>query len=136
MTAIPLSAESIPIDPVQTASQVMADTGAALGNVAEETAGRARTFLTAAGKAINRTIYVSCYSLSYGITFPTVLLLNIIPGGVSFAGGIVDGAREAQKYVSGLQSQSAAAKRSRTKKKNSSRATPEEHGPADTIGSE
>ncbi|MBS0262639.1 MAG: hypothetical protein JSS02_11865 [Planctomycetes bacterium] len=89
-----------------TTGSTTAAAGTALKSLAATTTARARGFASSAGKALNRAIYVSCYSVSYGVTFPTVLLLNVIPGGVSFATGVADGARAARDYVASLQHRS------------------------------
>jgi hypothetical protein len=51
---------------------------------------------------LSRMAYDSGYYLSYGVVFPAVFLVHIIPGGRALTSGFVDGAVAARKYVDGL----------------------------------
>src|SRR5262245_53278452 len=92
--------------PVSSATATLANAGAALGSAASEMASHARGFLPGAGRFLSRAVYVGCYSVSYGVTFPAVLLVNVIPGGIPLAAGLADGAGAARDYVGGLRSHS------------------------------
>jgi hypothetical protein len=51
--------------------------------------------------------YKSCYAVSYGVVFPTVLLARAIPKENAFVHGLIDGARAAIDLVDEMRSKSA-----------------------------
>ena len=51
----------------------------------------ARTWM-AAGRFVSRFVYTTCYTISYGVVFPSVLLARSIPGDNAAARGLIDGA--------------------------------------------
>lgn len=53
----------------------------------------------AARGVISSLVYNTCYCSAYGIVFPIVFLAHFVPGGVTLAAGIGDGARAAGDYV-------------------------------------
>jgi hypothetical protein len=52
--------------------------------------------------SISRIAYDSGYYLSYGVVFPTLFMIHIIPGGRRLISGFVDGAAAANVYLKGL----------------------------------
>jgi hypothetical protein len=102
-TAIPITN-----DPVPSATAALSSAGAALKGAAGEMADQVTGFLPAAGSFLSQAVYTGCYCVSYGVTFPTVFLVNVIPGGIPLAAGIADGARSARNYVRGVRDRSAA----------------------------
>ena len=58
----------------------------------------ARTW-TAAGQFVNRLVYCTCYSTSYGMVFPAVLLARCIPVNNPAVRGLIDGADAARLKV-------------------------------------
>jgi hypothetical protein len=56
---------------------------------------------------VSRIAYDSGYYLTYGVVFPTVFLVHLIPGVRGLTSGFVDGAAAARKYVDGLAHQNA-----------------------------
>jgi hypothetical protein len=61
----------------------------------------ARTW-TAAGRFVNRLVYSTCYSTSYGMVFPAVLLARCIPVNNDAVRGLIDGAHAARQKVDEL----------------------------------
>ena len=51
---------------------------------------------------LSRIAYDSGYYLSYGVVFPTLFIMHIIPGGRRLISGFVDGAAAANVYLNGL----------------------------------
>jgi hypothetical protein len=51
---------------------------------------------------LSRLAYNGGYYLSYGVVFPTLFVVNIVPGGTAMVSGIVDGAIAASDYVHGV----------------------------------
>jgi hypothetical protein len=58
----------------------------------------ARTW-TAAGRFVNRLVYATCYSTSYGMVFPAVLLARCVPVNNAAVRGLIDGAHAARQKV-------------------------------------
>jgi hypothetical protein len=54
---------------------------------------------TAAGRFVSRLVYCTCYSTSYGVVFPAVLLARCIPVNNAAVRGLIDGAHAARQKV-------------------------------------
>jgi hypothetical protein len=52
----------------------------------------------------SRFVYTTCYTLSYGVVFPSVLLANAIPRENAAVRGLIDGAQAAIQKVDQLRS--------------------------------
>ncbi|MGP0062206.1 MAG: hypothetical protein ACLQGP_01220 [Isosphaeraceae bacterium] len=59
---------------------------------ARETASDA---IPAAGQFLSEATYKTCYAISYGIVFPTMLLVHSIPKNNAAVNGLIDGAHAA-----------------------------------------
>jgi hypothetical protein len=53
---------------------------------------------------LSRVAYDCGYYLAYGIVFPPLFVVNIVPGGAALVSGFVDGAAAARDYVHGVRS--------------------------------
>jgi hypothetical protein len=84
-------------DALETAVQAAKD-GAADAKAAVDRA------LPAAGWFLSRFVYTTCYTISYGVVFPTVLIAKSIPADNAVVNGLVDGARAATDMVDQLKS--------------------------------
>jgi len=73
-------------------------TQAARQGAADASEAAART-LDAAGRFLNRFVYTTCYTVSYGVVFPSVLLARAIPRQNAAVRGLVDGSRAAKRKV-------------------------------------
>ena len=62
----------------------------------------ANKFIPISGNIISKSVYGVCYGLSYGLVFPTMLLVSILPTNNAFCHGLADGARAANDSVSRL----------------------------------
>jgi hypothetical protein len=71
---------------------------AARQGAADASEAAART-LAAAGQFVNRLVYSTCYSTSYGIVFPAVLLARCVPVNNAAVRGLIDGADAARRRV-------------------------------------
>ena len=60
--------------------------------------------LPAAGRFLSRFVYTTCYTISYGVVFPTVLIARAIPKNNAVVNGLVDGAYAAVDMVDQLKS--------------------------------
>lgn len=61
----------------------------------------ARTW-TATGRFVNRFVYTTCYTLSYGVVFPSVLLARSIPVDNAAVRGLIEGAQAARQRAEEL----------------------------------
>jgi hypothetical protein len=66
---------------------------------AKETASKAAP---AVGLYLSRFVYTTCYTLSYGVVFPTMFVAKSIPTDNALVHGLVDGARAASDMVAEL----------------------------------
>ncbi len=71
---------------------------AAQRGAADASEAAARTW-TAAGRFISRCVYTTCYTVSYGVVFPAVLLARSIPVNNAAVRGLIDGADAARQKV-------------------------------------
>jgi hypothetical protein len=61
----------------------------------------ARTW-TATGLFVQRFVYTTCYTFSYGVVFPSVLLARSIPVNNTAVRGLIEGAHAARQKVDEL----------------------------------
>lgn len=76
---------------VHTASDSVADAKATL-----------EKSLPGASRFLSRLVYTTCYSLSYGVVFPTVWVARSIPVDNALVNGLTDGAKAAVDAVDQL----------------------------------
>ena len=50
-------------------------------------------------RAFSKTVYTTCYYSSYGVVFPVLLLVNVLPLENAVGHGLADGARAARDAV-------------------------------------
>src|SRR5258708_3482536 len=74
---------------------------------AEEARATAADALPAASRFLSKMVYHTCYSISYGVVFPSVLLARSIPKDNAAVHGFVDGAHAAKDMVEGMRSKPA-----------------------------
>lgn len=96
------AAVSTPTSPLDSAGAAVQTVAGALCDSAGEAAANVQKALPKVGRVVSRGIYHGSYYLTYGIVFPTALLIHVIPGGKSLAAGICDGAIAGRDYVRGL----------------------------------
>jgi hypothetical protein len=63
--------------------------------------------LPALGSFLSGLTYKTCYAVSYGLVFPTVIVVRAIPKENAIVHGFVDGARAAIDLVDEMQAKSA-----------------------------
>ena len=68
---------------------------------ASDVQGQVGGALPAIGQFMSRMVYTSCYGLSYGVVFPVMLVVRIIPKDNAMVHGFVDGAIAAREQVEG-----------------------------------
>jgi hypothetical protein len=95
--------------PLQTAANVLQTAAGAARHGAADASAKVREVLPKVSEFVSKGAYNGSYYLAYGVVFPTLFLCHIIPGGTSFATGIVDGVAAANDYVRKVRSQPARA---------------------------
>jgi hypothetical protein len=85
----------------------MSTAAGAVRDGASDAVAKAREAVPAVGRFVSRVVYSSCYYVSFGVVFPTMLVANIVPGGDVLASGLLDGASAAKSAVAGRKEKSA-----------------------------
>ena len=89
-------------DPIEsTTGKLELAVQAAQQGATDARAAAARTW-TAAGHFLGRFVYSTCYTISYGVVFPSVLLAQSIPVNNAAVRGLIDGAHAARQKVDEL----------------------------------
>ena len=86
-------------DPLKKVAGAMMTAAAAVKAGAGDASAAASNFLPAAGRAVSKTVYTGCYYLSYGIVFPTMLVVSVLPKHNPVYYGLADGGHAAQDAV-------------------------------------
>jgi hypothetical protein len=76
---------------------------AARDGAADASEAAART-LSAAGRMVQRIVYRTCYTISFGVVFPSVLVARMVPRDNAAVRGLIDGAQAACERVRALPS--------------------------------
>ncbi len=88
--------------PVESAAP-QAATGGLLCQAAAKSKSILQQALPATQLALTSAAYHSGYYLAFGVTFPTLFAVNMIPGGRRMVSGFVDGALAARDYLDNLE---------------------------------
>jgi hypothetical protein len=100
------SVNSVSSDPLKAVADALdAAVQVAKGGV-EDVKARASGALPALGGFLSDITYKSCYAVSYGIVFPTLLVVRAIPKENAVVHGFTDGARAAVDLVDGMKNKS------------------------------
>src|SRR5262249_56802674 len=86
-------------------SEVVDSAAAARAGAAEAPEASTRVW-SASSLFASRFVYTACYTVSYGVVFPTMLLANSIPKNNAAVRGLVDGAQAAIQKVDQVRSSS------------------------------
>jgi hypothetical protein len=86
-------------DPLKAVADAMDAAVKAAKEGAEDARTTAADALPAAGQMLSRLVYNTCYAISYGVVFPTVLAARSIPTNNAFVHGFIDGAHAAVDMV-------------------------------------
>jgi hypothetical protein len=94
--------------PLKAVGTAMATAAGAMRDGASDAVAKARQAVPAVGRFVSRAAYSSCYYVSFGVVFPTMLVATVVPGGDVLASGLLDGASAARSAVAGRKGKSAA----------------------------
>jgi hypothetical protein len=103
------SIETPSADPLRSAADAMALALQAAKDGAADAQERVDQMMPAIGGFVSRLTYTTCYAVSYGVVFPTLLVARAVPKDNAIVNGLVDGARAARDAIEGRQPESATA---------------------------
>jgi hypothetical protein len=107
MSDVATSAETPSADPLRSAADAMALALQAAKEGASDAQERVAEMMPAIGGFLSRLTYTTCYAVSYGVVFPTLLVARAVPKDNALVHGLVDGARAAREAIEGRQHESA-----------------------------
>jgi hypothetical protein len=88
-------------DPLRSAADAMALALQAAKDGAVDAQARVTQMMPAIGGFVSRLTYTTCYAVSYGVVFPTLLVARTLPKDNAIVHGFVDGARAARDALNG-----------------------------------
>jgi len=94
-----------PQDALQRVAGAMMVAATAVQQGAADAQTKARQLAPRIGRAFSKTVYATCYYTSYGVVFPTLLIVSLLPSENAIGYGLGDGARAARDAVAELQAQ-------------------------------
>jgi hypothetical protein len=94
---------SDPLQSVADAMQAAVDSARDGAIQAQEAAARVLPGVT---RFASRFVYTTCYTISYGVVFPSALLAMSIPTNNAFVQGMIDGSHAARQKVGDMLGQS------------------------------
>jgi hypothetical protein len=101
------SMETSSADPLRSVADEMARALQGVKDGAADARDRVDEMIPAIGGFLSRLTYTTCYAVSYGVVFPTLLVARAVPKDNAIVNGFVDGARAARDAIDGRQPDSA-----------------------------
>lgn len=101
------TAEASAADPLKTAADAMATAVQAAKDGALDAQSRVSELMPAISGFVSRFTYTTCYALSYGVVFPTLLVVRAVPKENALVHGLIDGGRAARGVVASMRPDSA-----------------------------
>src|SRR5262245_47908105 len=100
-----VSESPTPQDAMQRVAGAMMVAANAVQQGAVDAKSKAQQLAPRIGRAFSKTVYATCYYTSYGVVFPTLLIVSFLPSENAIGYGLGDGARAARDAVADLQAQ-------------------------------
>lgn len=94
-----MTTETRSADPLRTAADAMSLALQAAKDGAADAQERVSQMMPAIGGFVSRLTYTTCYAVSYGVVFPTLLVARAVPRDNAIVNGLVDGTRAARDSV-------------------------------------
>jgi hypothetical protein len=91
-----MTTETRSADPLRSAADAMTLALQAAKDGAADAQQRVDEMMPAIGGFLSRLTYTTCYAVSYGVVFPTLLVARAVPKDNAIVNGLVDGARAAR----------------------------------------
>ena len=92
-----VTAKSKSADPMKSAADAVAMAWQAARDGASDAESKVSEMMPAIGGFLSRLTYTTCYAVSYGIVFPTVLVARLVPKDNVLVQGLIDGAHAARE---------------------------------------
>jgi hypothetical protein len=102
------SVDSTGADPLKAVADALDTAVKATKDGVEKARETATNAMPAAGEFLTQAAYKTCYGISFGVVFPTMLLVRAIPKDNAAVHGLVDGAHAAIDLVKEMKSRSVA----------------------------
>jgi hypothetical protein len=83
-------------DPLKTVADALEAAVQAAKDGATHAREAAQEYLPESGSMLSKVAYNTCYAISYGLVFPSVLLAQSIPHNNALVHGLIDGAHAAR----------------------------------------
>jgi hypothetical protein len=96
-------------DPLRSVAEAMSLAVQAVKEGSSDAQARVSEMMPAVGGFLSRLTYTTCYTVSYGVVFPTLLLVRALPKENAVVHGFVDGARAARDSIAVWHNESSAA---------------------------
>ena len=93
------SVEAQTSDPLKTIADAMENAVQAARHGAVDARARVDSALPGVSRFMARFVYTTCYTISYGVVFPSVLVARSMPKNNAIVHGLVDGANAAFDMV-------------------------------------
>ncbi len=93
------SVETQASDPLKTIADAMENAVQAARHGAVDARARVDSALPGVSRFMSRFAYTTCYTISYGVVFPSVLIARSVPKNNAIVHGLVDGANAALDMV-------------------------------------
>jgi hypothetical protein len=93
------SVEAQTSDPLKSIADAMENAVQAASRGAVDARARVDSALPAVSRFMSRFVYSTCYTISYGVVFPSVLVVRSVPRNNAIVHGLVDGANAAFDMV-------------------------------------
>jgi len=89
-------------DPLQSIADALQTAGDSIKEGAVHAQAKATQVFPQVSRFASRFMYTTCYTISYGVVFPSALLAMSIPQDNAFVHGLIDGAHAARQKVDDL----------------------------------
>ncbi len=96
------------VDPLKTVADAMMTAVQAAKDGATDAKESVAKSMPAVTEFLSRLVYTTCYTVSYGVTFPTYFVASVVPKNNALVHGFVDGAAAARDTVSKIRNQTPA----------------------------
>jgi hypothetical protein len=91
-------------DPLKTVADALEAAVQAAKDGATNAREAAAEYLPESGSLLSKVAYNTCYAISYGLVFPSVLLAQSIPHNNALVHGLIDGAQAARDMAAEMKS--------------------------------
>ncbi len=91
-------------DPLKIVADALDTAVQATKDGVEQARATAGDVIPAAGQFLSQAAYKTCYGISFGVVYPTMLLVGLIPKNNAAVNGLIDGAHAAMDSLTEMKS--------------------------------